>query len=197
MSTIFQKIPEIMSEIGFISKDRKNTQQGYQFRGIDDVYLALQGPLAKAGVFFSTKVIDQKREEKPSKSGGILIYTILTVKFTFYAQDGSNFSSTTVGEAMDSGDKSSNKAMSTALKYAMLQLFCIPTEGDNDTENHSPEPTSKTIGIDLSAQQQYATVNSVQGIQNKTAQQAIDNGRLNIKQPDPFDFNGPTTIRSK
>jgi hypothetical protein len=39
-----------------------------------------------------------------------------------------------IGEAMDSGDKSSNKAMSAAYKYAAFQAFCIPTEGDNDAD---------------------------------------------------------------
>ena len=45
----------------------------------------------------------------------------------------------TFGEAMDSGDKATNKAMSAAYKYAALQAFAIPTEGDNDTENHTHE----------------------------------------------------------
>ena len=41
---------------------------------------------------------------------------------------------TTYGEAMDSGDKATNKAMSAAYKYAAMQAFCIPTEGDNDAD---------------------------------------------------------------
>jgi hypothetical protein len=47
-----------------------------------------------------------------------------------------------IGEAMDSGDKSANKAMSAAQKYALLQVFCIPTEEPKDTENetHTVEP---------------------------------------------------------
>lgn len=144
---IYFLIPQIMKSVGVIEKDRTNTQgSGYKFRGIDDVYNAMQGPLAEAGVFCAPKVLKSEREERLSKAGGNLIYTILTVEFRFYAEDGSYFEAVTVGEAMDSGDKSANKAMSAAMKYAFLQVFCIPTIEDKDTENDSPEvlPKSKT-----------------------------------------------------
>jgi hypothetical protein len=66
--------------------------------------------------------------------------TLLPLSIAFVADDGSSVECVTVGEAMDSGDKSSNKAMSAAMKYALLEVFCVPTEDDNDTENHSHEP---------------------------------------------------------
>ncbi len=140
---IFKKIPMIMGEVGAIEKNRKNQAQGYSFRGIDDVYHAMQPLLAKHGVFFAPNVLRETREERTGKSGGTLIYTVLAVEFIFFADDGSSFKASTVGEAMDSGDKSANKAMSAALKYALLQVFCIPTQEDNDMENHSPEPLPK------------------------------------------------------
>jgi hypothetical protein len=66
------------------------------------------------------------------------------MKFTAYAEDGSSVESVTIGEAMDSGDKSMNKAMSTAYKYALMQIFCIPTEEDKDTENQTHEVAPKS-----------------------------------------------------
>lgn len=144
---VFGQIAKIMAEVGHIGKDRKNSAQGYNFRGIDDCYNALHPILSKHGVFCVPEVQEQSREERQTKSGTTMIYTVLTVKFTFYADDGSSFSAITVGEASDSGDKSSNKAMSAAQKYAFMQVFAIPTQGDNDTENHSPEfaPRSKPV----------------------------------------------------
>jgi hypothetical protein len=62
------------------------------------------------------------------------------VQHTFYAADGSNVVAVTIGEAMDSGDKSANKAMSAAMKYAMIETFSIPTEEFNDTENETHQP---------------------------------------------------------
>lgn len=141
---IFQAIPQIMASVGHIEKTRTNQQgSGYKFRGIDDVYAALQPLLHKHGVFFVPNVLESVREERQSKSGGTLIYTVLRVEYTFFADDGSTFKAMVSGEAMDSGDKSSNKAMSAALKYVLLQVFCIPTEEEKDTEYQSPEVKPK------------------------------------------------------
>ncbi len=142
MSLIFKQIPLIMSEVGAIEKNRKGDGINYKFRGIDDIYMALQPLLAKHKVFYAPNVIHQAREGRTTKSGSILTYSILTIEFTFYAEDGSHFKLVTVGEAMDTSDKSSNKAMSAALKAAALQLFCIPTEEEKDTEyqHHEPAP---------------------------------------------------------
>lgn len=136
---IYTKIPKIMSLVGVIGKDRTNTMQGYKFRGIDDMYNALNEHLSKEGIFVTSKVIEKQREERQSAKGGLLLYSILTMEFEFFAEDGSSVKSTTIGEAMDSGDKSMNKAMSTAYKYALMQIFCIPTEEEKDTEYQSPE----------------------------------------------------------
>jgi hypothetical protein len=140
---IYTLINRVMSEVGGVEKNSKNAQQGYSFRGIDDLYAALQPPLVKYGVFYVTDVEKIERTERESKSGGMLTCTVLTVSFTFYAPDGSSILVRTVGEGMDSGDKSCSKGMSTALKYALLQLFCIPTSEPKDSEHESPEPVYK------------------------------------------------------
>ena len=54
---IFSLIPKIMADVGAVAKTRKNQQQGYSFRGIDDLYLALHGPLSTHGVFYASKVL--------------------------------------------------------------------------------------------------------------------------------------------
>lgn len=136
---IFTKIPAIMASIDAIGKNRKNQQQGYTFRGIDDMYNELHSHFATQKVFYTPEVLTTHREEKTTKNGGLMQYVVLTVKYTFYAEDGSNVSCTMIGEASDSGDKASNKAMSTALKYALMEIFLIPTEDEKDTEANSPQ----------------------------------------------------------
>ena len=143
---IFGALCDIMADVGVIGKDKKNKQQDYNFRGIDDVYNELHSLMAKHRVFTTTEVLTEKREERPSKSGGVLIYSILTIKFTFYAEDGSFVESVVVGEGMDSGDKSVNKAMAVAHKYALLQIFCVPTSEPKDPEHDSPEPAGQAQG---------------------------------------------------
>lgn len=122
-----------------ISKNRRNSQgAGYNFRGIDDVFNAISPLLAENHICILPRVVSRECVERQSKSGGALFYTFLDVEFDFVSsEDGSKHTVRTVGEAMDSGDKSSNKAMSAAYKYAALQTFAIPTEGDNDADAHT------------------------------------------------------------
>ena len=123
-----------------IAKDRRNTQQGYNFRGIDDIYNTLSGLLADNGLCILPEVLERNQVERVTSKGGALFYTTVKVKYTIVsAVDGSQFVTATYGEAMDSADKSTNKAMSAAYKYMCLQVFCIPTEGDNDADATTPD----------------------------------------------------------
>lgn len=138
---IYQQLIAVMADIGAIGKDKKNQQQGFMFRGIDQVMNELHPLLAKHGILVIPEVIDTKREERITKSGGTLIYTIHKVRYHFTATDGSEVCATMVGEGMDSADKSSNKAMAIAFKYACFQVFCIPTEEmvRDDPDGYMPE----------------------------------------------------------
>jgi len=143
---VYEAITAVMAHMATegISKGRANQQQGYKFRGIDDVYNALARVLSNNKLVMLPYVQNIDREERATKSGGSLNYTILTVDFKLVSsEDGSSDTIRTVGEAMDSADKSANKAMSAALKYAALQVFMIPTEGDNDADGTTHEPQGR------------------------------------------------------
>jgi hypothetical protein len=139
---IYKRMTEIMKAAGAIGKNGQNKQQGFKFRGIDDVYNTLHNILADNKVFTTPEVLETHHEERKTKSGSVLIYRIYKIKYTFWTDDGSSVSCTVVGEGMDSGDKAGNKAMSIAHKYALLQVFAIPTEDmvDPDEESHEVEP---------------------------------------------------------
>ncbi|WP_286880970.1 ERF family protein [Pantoea sp. UBA5037] len=135
-----------MAEQG-ISKDRENRQQGFNFRGIDQVYNALAPMLAKHGLVILPRITERTVTERTTQKGGVLFYVVVKAEFDFIAtEDGSKHTVTTYGEAMDSGDKATNKAMSIAYKYAAFQAFCIPTEQtaiDADAEVHNVAPQQK------------------------------------------------------
>lgn len=136
-------ITEALAKAG-ISKDRKNTQQGFSFRGIDDVYNALGPLLAKHKVCILPRCLERLVSERETKSGGVLFSVTVAVEFDIVsAEDGSSHTVKMYGEAMDSGDKATNKAMSAAYKYMALEVFCIPTEGDNDADAVTHEVTSR------------------------------------------------------
>lgn len=136
---IYESITKIMEEIPAIGKDQTNKTQGFKYRGIDDVMNALQPLLSKNKVFIVPQILEQTREERTTNKGGNLIYSICKVKYIFYAEDGTSIEAITIGEGMDSGDKATNKAMSIAMKYALFQVFCIPTEEMKDPDEETPE----------------------------------------------------------
>jgi hypothetical protein len=140
---IFQSINAVMKQIGSIAKGQKNTSQGYSFRGIDDMYNAVHPLFAEHGIFLTSETLNTEREERQTKSGGTMIYSIMDIRYTFYAIDGTSVSTVTRGEGSDTGDKASNKAMSTALKYALIQLLLIPTSDVKDSDSDSPEFVAK------------------------------------------------------
>ncbi len=146
---IYSRIAAIQSEIDFIGKDKQVQSGGsYRYRGVDQVLNTLHPLFAQYKVFAVPEVQEiLTREERQTKSGGNMIYQVLKIKYTFYAEDGSNVSAVVVGEAMDSGDKVSNKCMSVAYKYACFQVLSIPTEetiADPDEKNEELKPRLAT-----------------------------------------------------
>ena len=129
-----------------IGKGRKNQQQGYSFRGIDDVYNVLSGMLATAGLCIIPRILSRVCEERTTKSGSALFYVTVEAEYDLVSsEDGSKHTAKVFGEAMDSADKATNKAMSAAYKYMAFQTFAIPTEGDNDADavTHVVVPAAK------------------------------------------------------
>lgn len=142
---IYETITAVMAEIGAVGKDSRNEQQRFMYRGIDAVMNAINPALIKHKLFVVPEILEQRREERLTAKGGNLIYSICTVKYTFYAEDGSSVSATVIGEGMDSGDKATNKAMSIAFKYACFQVFCIPTEEMKDPDAETPPPSKPVL----------------------------------------------------
>ncbi|MFA5385351.1 MAG: ERF family protein [Eubacteriales bacterium] len=143
--TISERLTDIMSEVRSIGKDSINRQQGFNFRGIDAVMNHLHPIFAKHGVIITSKILSDRSEERATKSGGNLIYRILTIQYSFVGADGSERQTEVIGEGMDSGDKAANKAMAVGLKYALTQTLLLPyDEIDPDGETHQVStPKSK------------------------------------------------------
>ncbi len=149
---VYRAIGAVMSKLAKngIAKENMNEQQGYKFRGIDDVYNALAPVLSEEGLVILPSVKSRESIERTTARGSTLFTVIVDVDFSFVSvKDGSSHIVSVVGEAMDSGDKATNKAMSAAFKYACIQAFCIPTEADNDADRttHSDVTPSAQIPV--------------------------------------------------
>jgi len=139
---VYTSIQNVSAELAKegIAKDRSNQQQGYKFRGIDDCLNALGALLPAHNLVIVPAVLEREVIERATKSGGALFYVTVKVQFSFVSSlDGSRHDAVLYGEAMDSADKATNKAMSAAYKYAVLLTFCIPTEGDHDADEVTHE----------------------------------------------------------
>lgn len=146
---IYKAIPAIMAEIDAIGKNRKNEQQGYKFRGIDDVYNEAHPLFVKHRVFTVPRVLEKQYDTVVTAKGTNLFYSRLTIQYLFCAEDGSSVEAIVIGEGMDSGDKASNKAMAVAHKYAIIQILAIPTEEPKDPENDSHETVARKLPVEM------------------------------------------------
>lgn len=136
---IYRMIPAIMGKLKAVGRDQKNRTQNFSYRGIDDLYNALSPIMAEFGVFTVPTVLEERSEERKSKSGSVMLHVVLKVRYRFFASDGSFFDAVLIGEGMDSGDKASNKAESIAHKYALTQVFAVKTEDQSDPDGETPE----------------------------------------------------------
>ena len=160
LPAVYRAIASVMEDVGRegIAKGRRNQQQGYSFRGIDDVYNALAPILARHHLIIVPRVLTREKTEQTTQKGGILFYVVVQVEFDIVcATDGSKITACTWGEAMDSADKATNKAMSAAYKYMAMQTFCIPTEGDNDADDHHHEVKANAAPSPSPVRSQQAT----------------------------------------
>ena len=137
---IHQRMADILKDVSSIGKDQTNSQQGFKFRGIEDVMNALHEVFKKNEVFILTEVINHEYHEITTRSGSTGYHHLTRVQFHFQPVDGSRVTVTSLGEAMDYGDKGATKTLSISLKYALLNVFLIPTketaEQDADNQTH-------------------------------------------------------------
>lgn len=132
---IYGRMAAIMQAVPAIGKNRQNREQGFQFRGIDDVYAALHETLIENKVFTTSEVLELNRYLGTTKKGTDFTDHEVKIRWKFWTEDGSSVTSDTIGYGRDYADKSASKAMAIAHKYALIQAFAIPTrEPDNDPD---------------------------------------------------------------
>jgi hypothetical protein len=119
---------------------------------------AVHNSLTKHGVYFTPEVIDKDYGTYKTSKGAEMRVATLTIRYTFYGPKGDSVQVVAIGEASDTADKASNKAMSAALKYALLHTFCVPTKEDvdNDADRTTPERATRQQAEPRSKAQQAA-----------------------------------------
>lgn len=147
METIYQKIGAVNKEVSAIDKTRKNEQQGFMFRGIEDFMNELHNLFAKHGIFIVPSEREHIQEDYDyTDSRGnkkVQFRTRVHMAFKFVSVDDGSFIETDGwGEAADNGDKGYNKCKSIALKYILMQMFLVPTKDIADPDKETPDEVS-------------------------------------------------------
>jgi ERF superfamily len=139
-------VMEDLSKVG-ISKDRENQQQHFKYRGIDDLRNTLAPILVKHKLLILPCVKERECSERESRQGGALFSVVLKVEYEFLCvlDDSTKIVGPFFGEAMDSGDKATNKALSVTYKYMCIDTFCIPTEAGDDAGNDPDASTHQVV----------------------------------------------------
>jgi hypothetical protein len=135
--------------------------------------------------------VDQKTEERTTKSGGNLIYRILTVDVSLVSgEDGSRETVRVVGEGMDSGDKAANKAMSAALKYALSQTLILPfAQVDGDADSQPPSTKKETPAPDAQPDPKRRSAYDGHALKPGEDPKPKEAVAPLVTQPDPTAFN--------
>lgn len=96
--------------------------------------------MAEHGLFSIPRVLSHREQFGKTRAGGDNIRVMQEIIFRFYHTDGSFLDVGPIyGEAIDTGDKATNKSNSIAHKYALVMAFCIPTKDMDDPDVSSPE----------------------------------------------------------
>lgn len=143
MTTIFQALASVMSDVDHVAKKDVNQQQRFTFRGIDAVVNAVGPSLRKHGVIVVPEVERYDYGTVVTTKGHSMGHARVTVAYTFYGPEGDSIRSSAPGEAFDAGDKATPKAMSVAFRTALLQALALPTD-DPDPDAQTYERGSST-----------------------------------------------------
>jgi hypothetical protein len=181
--TIFATMMKVQSDLARtgISKDQKNSQQGWKFRGIDAVLNALSGVLAENKALIIPDVIDKQKLDSPKGS-----HWLVTVNWMMLDKYGDSLVSRHCGEAIDYGDKGLNKAITSSYKYFLFSAFCIPliaqefgdadeaSPGEEEEEQKPQKSSRKSVPKKKASVKKLAVVDKKPASEIKSAQKEFE-----------------------
>ena len=191
---IFQALSLVMNGVRAIGKTKRNKAQGYAFRGIDDLMNAAGPEFRKHGVVVLTAVKEKEYDQVPVGKG-MWVQCRLTVAYTFACGPDQDQQVTVevCSEALDNSDKATTKAYSYALRTALSQVLCVPTEEDQDPDYETPErgghgggrpPVQSKSGGDVATPEQLKAIEGWLAVfegeyQPDVSASAVSKGRTN------------------
>src|SRR6266851_7914873 len=134
-----EKFAEVRRRLGYVQKRGHNERHNYNYVTAADLAGAVGDILAELGVV----VIPQLQSistEPPRISSERIARIVMNYRFVD-ARSGEELTVRVAGEGADAGDKAPYKAMTGALKYALLQSFLLAT-GDDPEDDRADSRTA-------------------------------------------------------
>lgn len=160
---VYSALSAVMADVGAVKKGDFNEGQRFNFRGIDAVVNAVSPALRKHGIVVTPKIesIDYGTVEI-GRNRTPMGHVRVVVTYTFHHVSGGSVTATVPGEAMDSGDKATAKAMSVAFRTALLQALSLPTdEPDPDAQSYERAPAKVECMTDEILDRALGAINAV------------------------------------
>jgi hypothetical protein len=135
-----QKLAEVRRRIGYVQKRGFNERNNYSYVTAADLAGAVGDILADLGVVIIPRLESISYEPNPSGRAEVARAAQVVMAYTFTDVDsGEEITTRVAGQGLDAGDKAPYKAMTGALKYALLQSFLLATGDDPEEErvNHT------------------------------------------------------------
>jgi ERF superfamily len=148
-----QKLAEVRRRIGYIQKRGFNERNNYSYVTAADLAGAVGDILAELGVVIIPCLESITYEPNPSGRAEVARSAQVVMSYTFTDVDtGEAITAKVAGQGLDSGDKAPYKAMTGALKYALLQSFLLAT-GDDPEEERINQPAGNSPDRTISSEQ--------------------------------------------
>ena len=182
LPTVQEAVRRVMTDIGHVGvgKGGYNQQQNYRFRGIDDFVQALSPILSRHGVILLPVAGEPTITQHPTSKGGTQFMCVVRVEWTIVGPRGDTLAAATIGQALDTSDKASNKAMSAAFKYALGQVFSIPNIGWAEQDFESPQVVEDDVS-DLIDRISELAIAEGMDLEQFTAKFRRDNGNKSVE----------------
>lgn len=162
-------VATIKANVGAVGKTNRNQDQGYDFRGVDDVVNAVAPLLNEHRVIVApVSTVASHRDVQTSRGKPARECTV-TVTYRWTGPAGDHLDTQVAGEAMDQGDKGAAKAQSVAYRTCLIQTLNLPTherDPDHDTyeraleEDPAAEVRSEIAALAQSKGYDLATVDA-------------------------------------
>lgn len=146
LPTVFQVISEVKRKVGAIRKGERNTQQNFNYRGVEAIVNRVGPHLDKFGIIVTPLMESSSYETvEVGKNRTLMGHATVEVLYRFYGPAGDHIDARVPGEAMDAGDKAMAKAMAVAWRTALIQVLNLRTNDPEPDEMSYERSAAKTV----------------------------------------------------